>query len=235
MRDAAGTPPGQPNEQVVLPGDRRVRPRHARSPRHVDRADRGRHVLAQGHERDEDARRARHPHHVLRRPEGLPRSDRERVPAGHGPDLHRPHDPELAALRELQGPQGRREGLEADLHRSQPRRRRGGARGLRSQVEPPLRDDLRVLARQLGARRAVPRLPARGPARDLHDQPDRGAELEPQEAAAVPRPFPQRRSRHQDPLLALRRLEKKWERSLWNWSVVLGQFAVFFQGRIPAL
>lgn len=35
--------------------------------------------------------------------------------------------------------------------------------------------------------------------------------------------------------LALRRLEKKWERSLWNWSVVLGQFAVFFQGRIPAL
>jgi len=25
------------------------------------------------------------------------------------------------------------------------------------------------------------------------------------------------------------------ERSLWNWSVVLGQFAVFFQGRIPAL
>jgi transposase-like protein len=35
--------------------------------------------------------------------------------------------------------------------------------------------------------------------------------------------------------LALRRLEKKWERSLWNWSAVLGQFAVFFQGRIPAL
>lgn len=35
--------------------------------------------------------------------------------------------------------------------------------------------------------------------------------------------------------LALRRLEKKWERTLWNWSAVLGQFAVFFQGRIPAL
>jgi putative transposase len=35
--------------------------------------------------------------------------------------------------------------------------------------------------------------------------------------------------------LALRRLEKKWQRTLWNWSAVLGQFAVFFQGRIPAL
>jgi putative transposase len=35
--------------------------------------------------------------------------------------------------------------------------------------------------------------------------------------------------------LALRRMEKKWERTLWNWSAVLGQFAVFFQGRIPAL
>lgn len=35
--------------------------------------------------------------------------------------------------------------------------------------------------------------------------------------------------------LALRRLEKKWERTLWNWSAVLGQFAIYFQGRIPAL
>jgi putative transposase len=35
--------------------------------------------------------------------------------------------------------------------------------------------------------------------------------------------------------LALRRMEKKWERALWNWSAVLGQFAVFFHGRIPAL
>jgi putative transposase len=35
--------------------------------------------------------------------------------------------------------------------------------------------------------------------------------------------------------LALRRMEKKWVRSLWNWSEVLGQFSVFFQGRIPAL
>jgi len=35
--------------------------------------------------------------------------------------------------------------------------------------------------------------------------------------------------------LALRRFDKKWNRALRNWSAVLGQFAVFFQGRIPAL
>jgi putative transposase len=34
--------------------------------------------------------------------------------------------------------------------------------------------------------------------------------------------------------LALRRMEQKWTRSLWNWSEVLGQFSIFFQGRIPA-
>jgi transposase-like protein len=35
--------------------------------------------------------------------------------------------------------------------------------------------------------------------------------------------------------LALRRFEKKWSRTLWNWSAALGQFAVFFPGGIPAL
>jgi putative transposase len=35
--------------------------------------------------------------------------------------------------------------------------------------------------------------------------------------------------------LALRRFEKKWSRALWNWSAVLGQLAIFFKGRIPAL
>ena len=35
--------------------------------------------------------------------------------------------------------------------------------------------------------------------------------------------------------LALRRFEKKWSRALWNWSAILGQLAIFFKGRIPAL
>ena len=35
--------------------------------------------------------------------------------------------------------------------------------------------------------------------------------------------------------LALARFEKKWRRSIRNWNAVLGQFAIFFEGRIPAL
>ena len=35
--------------------------------------------------------------------------------------------------------------------------------------------------------------------------------------------------------LALRRFEVKWTRSIRNWNAVLGQFAIFFEGRIPNL
>ena len=35
--------------------------------------------------------------------------------------------------------------------------------------------------------------------------------------------------------LALRRFEKKWSRSIRNWNSVLGQLAIFFKDRIPAL
>jgi putative transposase len=34
--------------------------------------------------------------------------------------------------------------------------------------------------------------------------------------------------------LALRNLEKRWDRSVWNWTQALGQFAIFFPGRLPA-
>jgi putative transposase len=34
--------------------------------------------------------------------------------------------------------------------------------------------------------------------------------------------------------LALSKMEKKWERSIRDWSNVLGQFSIFFQDRIPA-
>ena len=47
--------------------------------------------------------------------------------------------------------------------------------------------------------------------------------------------FPDDRSVTKLLYLALRRFEKKWTRALWNWSAVLGQLAIFFQGRIPAL
>jgi transposase-like protein len=35
--------------------------------------------------------------------------------------------------------------------------------------------------------------------------------------------------------LALADLAKKWERSIREWSNVLGQFAVFFEDRLPNL
>ena len=35
--------------------------------------------------------------------------------------------------------------------------------------------------------------------------------------------------------LALADLEKKWKRSIRDWSNVLGQFAVFFKDRLPNL
>jgi putative transposase len=34
--------------------------------------------------------------------------------------------------------------------------------------------------------------------------------------------------------LALRNLEKRWDRSVWNWTKALGQFAVFFPDRLPS-
>jgi len=34
--------------------------------------------------------------------------------------------------------------------------------------------------------------------------------------------------------LALRNLEKRWDRSIRDWTTALGQFSIFFQGRLPA-
>ena len=82
----------------------RCRRREARA-RALDRTDRRREVLAQGDERAEDPRRRRYPDRRRRRPQGLPRGDRRRLPGDDGPDLHRPSDPQLARLRQLEGPQ----------------------------------------------------------------------------------------------------------------------------------
>ena len=47
----------------------------------LDRAERGRQVLAAGHERAQEPRRRGHPDRRGRRAEGLPRGDRRRLPA----------------------------------------------------------------------------------------------------------------------------------------------------------
>ncbi len=35
--------------------------------------------------------------------------------------------------------------------------------------------------------------------------------------------------------LAIRNLEKRWNRSVRNWTTALGQFAIYFEGRLPAV
>ncbi len=35
--------------------------------------------------------------------------------------------------------------------------------------------------------------------------------------------------------LAIRNLEKRWNRSVRNWTTALGQFAIFFEGRLPSV
>lgn len=80
--------------------------------------------------------------------------------------------------------------LETHRRCCQPRRRRARARGIRGAMGPTLRDDWRCLAEQLGARRAVPGLPAGNPPHHLHDQRHRVPQLEPAEAGLPPRPLP---------------------------------------------
>jgi putative transposase len=46
--------------------------------------------------------------------------------------------------------------------------------------------------------------------------------------------FPTDEAVHKLLYLALSKMEKKWERSIRDWSNVLGQFSVFFKDRIPA-
>ncbi|CAG9245441.1 transposase [Burkholderia diffusa] len=74
------------------------RARYRRRARPLDRANRGRQVLAAGGQRPETAWRAGHPDCRSRRPEGFPGGDQLRVPGNDSPDLHRASDPELAGL-----------------------------------------------------------------------------------------------------------------------------------------
>jgi transposase-like protein len=79
--------------KAVYPGPgARLRGPQAR-PGPVDRAERGRQVLAAGHERAQEPWRRRHPVRGGRRPQGLPRRHNRHLPAHHRADLHRPPDP----------------------------------------------------------------------------------------------------------------------------------------------
>ena len=105
--------------------------------RPVDRADRGREILAARHERAEEPRRRRRPDRRRRWLEGLSGGDHRGVSTNPGPDLHRSPDPQFAGLRFLQGPQGCRSGVEADLPGQGRRRRRGRTERLRRRPMGP--------------------------------------------------------------------------------------------------
>jgi putative transposase len=71
----------------------------------LDRADRRREVLAQGHDGAEKPRRKRCPDCGGGWPEGLPGGDLGRLPAHPDSDLHRAPDPRQPRLRELERPE----------------------------------------------------------------------------------------------------------------------------------
>ena len=110
-----------------------------------------------------------HPHLLRRRPQRVPRSDRGRVPPDHGPDVHRAPHPRQPEVRSPARLRRRGQRSQADLHRGQRRRRRGGARGVRGEMGREGAGNRAGVARQLGVRDPVPGVPARGPPRDLHD------------------------------------------------------------------
>ena len=83
-----------------------------------------------------------------------------------------------ASLKYVPAPRARagRPRPEADLHRQGRRPGPRRARGLRREVGPAVPGHHPGVAERLGARDPVPRVPRRGPPRDLHDERDRGAQ-----------------------------------------------------------
>jgi putative transposase len=86
---------------------------------------------------------------------------------------------------------------EADLQGGRRRRRPARARALRRAVGRTLPGDHPSLADGVGARNAVPRVPCRGPPRDLHNQRDRGVEPPAAQGDQDQRPLSQRGRRPQ--------------------------------------
>ena len=131
----------------------------------LDRADRRRQILAQGHQRPEDARRQRHPDRGGRWAQGLSRGDHLGLSADRGADLHRAPDPQQSGLRILEGPQGDPACHQGDLPGRECRHGAGPARGVRGRMGQALSGDRPGLAPRLGARRAVLRVRSRRSAR----------------------------------------------------------------------
>jgi len=129
----------------------------------LDREHRRGEVLDEGLQRPEDARRGRYPDRGHRRSEGHGRGAGRGIPGHYAEDVHRAPDPQLAGLRQLEGPQGVGHGHQADLLGRQRRGRRGRARCLRAgAMGPDFPHGRGSLAQGLGQGVSVLRVP-RGP------------------------------------------------------------------------
>ena len=163
----------------------------------MDRADRGREVLAQGVQRSEDPRCRRHPDRGGRRPEGFRRGDRSGVSGDDGADLHRAPDPQQPGLRDLEGSQILAKELRPIYKAATEAGAQAALEAFAAGSGRQVPDGRRVVAPRLGARDPVLRVSAGGAPRDLHDQRDR----EPAHAAAQDhqdaRPLPERRCCHE--------------------------------------
>ena len=145
---------------------------------------------------------------------GFPEAIEAVFPHATGADLPGASGPLEPALRVLQGPQARRRRPPEDLHRRRRRARRRRARSVRREVGSPLPDDLRQLARALGADHPVPGLSRRRPPRDLHHELDRGAHRQLRKIIKTRGHFPTEDAARKLIYLAITRAETKWRRAL---------------------
>ena len=88
------------------------------------------------------------------------------------------------------------------------------------------------LAERLGARDPVPRVPARGAPRDLHNERDRSAQPAAAQSNQDQRTLPQRGGRPKLIYLAITNAVPAWTRTR-NWTAALLAFKIHFGDRLP--
>jgi len=141
-----------------------------RGARPLDRADRGRQILAEGRQRAQDQRRQRHSDRGRRRLKRLSRSNHDGIPSDPGSDLHCSSDQEQPGLCQLERSQGDHAVAEGDLPRRSRRYCADPARGIRGAMEQALSGNRPDLATGLGACDPIFWLRPEHQKNDLHDK-----------------------------------------------------------------
>jgi putative transposase len=84
----------------------------------------------------------------------------------------------------------------------------------------------------MGARDPVPRVPRRGPPRDLHHERDRGSQPPLRKAIKTKGSFPNEDAARKLVYLALQNAVPQWTRTR-NWTIALLAFKIHFGDRVP--